>query len=202
MKNITISLILITLFSPVAALAAPIFYTATDLADVNAGDDLWRYDYQVANTTGIDIDTFNIYFDIDDYDFNLVSTGFGDEVDPVDYTSPLGWEGIALPDDPFFGEDGIFVINQEFFDPITEILVADAIAGFSVTFIWRGAGTPGAQFFDFFSSDDPFGLPAGDAFTQLLEVTPPPMPVPEPASAMLLGLGMLALLRRRTRQAV
>lgn len=202
MKVRTISLILLVLLSPASVLAAPIFYTATDLADVNAGDDLWRYDYQVANTTGIAIDTFNIYFDIDDYDFNLVSTVFGDEVDPIDYSAPVGWDGLMLPDDPFFGEDGIFVINQAFFDPITEILVADAIAGFSVTFIWRGAGTPGEQFFDFFSSDDPFGLPAGDAFTQLLDITPPPLPVPEPAGAILLGLGMLALLRRHTRQLV
>jgi hypothetical protein len=44
--------------------------------------------YKVANTTGIDVDSFAIYFNLDDYDFNLVSTPFGDEMDPQPVPEP------------------------------------------------------------------------------------------------------------------
>ncbi len=191
MKIRTIAIVAALLWMGTAH-ASPIFFTATDLADENTGDDLWRYDYHVANTSGIEIDTFNIYFDIDDYDFNLVSTPFGNEVDPSDYAAPLGWEGLVLPDDTFLGEDGIFAINLALFDPIGEILVSNAVSGFSVEFIWRGAGAPGEQFFEFFSSNDPFGDPAGTGFTQPLAT-----PVPEPALSFLLGIGVLLVMRKR-----
>ncbi len=191
MKIRTLALALVGVISAGALQASPIYYTATDLADTTVGDDLWRYDYEVANETGLVLDRFEVFFDIDDYDFNLVSTPLGDEVDPADYSAPAGWEGLMLPDDPFFLADGIFIINQAFFDPIGEILDGDAVTGFSVTFIWRGIGTPGSQPFDFF--DDPFFDPAGSDFTQLRQTTG----VPEPATGALLGLGLLALLSRR-----
>jgi len=177
------------------SLASPIFYAATDLTDINAGEDLWRYDYKVANETGIDIDFFAIYFDINDYDFNLVSTPFGDEIDPADYATPLGWTGIGLPDDEFFGDDGQFVFFQDsgLFGQTT---AADAIEGFSMIFIWRGVGDPGSQFFEFF--DDPFAFdPAGSSFTQLMQG--PPSEVSEPATGLLFGLGLVALAGCRQR---
>ena len=186
--------IALTIFSPAISLAAPIFYTATDLVDEQSGSDLWRYEYFVANESGFALDSFNIIFDIDRYDFNLVATPLGDEVDAADYTTPDGWEGIVFPDDPFLSEDGVFAINQIFFDPLTEILATDAITGFSVDFIWRGSGSPGSQSFEAFSSADPFGLPVVEGMTQLRV---PPIAVSEPGTGILAGMGLLALIARR-----
>ncbi len=177
--------------------ASPIFYTATDLADDIAGEDLWRYDYEVANTTGFDIGYFAIYFDIFDTDFRLISDPFfGDEIDPADYTTPLGWSGTGLPHDFFFGDEGQFIFGMDagLFGPTS---AANAVPGFSVTFIWNGlSGVPTSQFFEYF--DDPEGfIPVGSSFTQLRE---PPQSVPEPGNtALLIGLGLLALAVRRRR---
>ncbi len=208
-RQLSWAFFLTTLFHG-SALGAPIFFTATDIADENTGDDLWRYEYFVANETGIEIDTFVIYFDWLSYDFNIVDLGFGDEVRLSDYGTPAGWDGIAAPDiedplNPLFAEDGFFEFNLQalgLFDPappIGEILAADAIDGFFLDFIWRGGGTPGEQFFEYYSSADPFGLPVGDGFTMLL-TEERPVPVPEPGTGLLLGLGLFALAVQRRRR--
>ena len=80
----------------------------------------------------------------------------------------------------------------------TSILISDAVAGFSVSFIWRGTGTPGAQSFDAFAAADPFGPPILNGMTQLLA---PPNAVPEPGTGLLALLGLFALIARRTQSA-
>lgn len=160
MKNLY-AIILITtsyLFAG-TVFASPIYYSATDLSDTVSGDDLWRYDYRVANTTGISLESFAIVFDRSIYDFRLTTTPFGDEVNSGDYRSPAGWESLALPTDPVLEEDGQFLINMVGFDPIGAIDNLSAVTGFSVTFIWRGNGTPGSQLFHYFEAGafDPTG---------------------------------------------
>ena len=72
----------------------------------------------------------------------------------------------------------------------------DPVAGFFVEFIWRGAGTPGEQFFEFYSSADPFGFAAGTGFTSLLP-DGGPVDASEPLTTVLLGMGVLALYAKR-----
>ena len=184
--------------SSLSALASPIFYEATDLSDDVAGQDLWQYEYHVANTTGLSLEFFEINFDAALYDFRLINTPFGDEVDPSDYSSPIGWESLALPSDPFFGADGALLINLDFFAAIDAISPVNAVSSFFITFIWNGVGTPGSQSFSYFEAGS--FSPSGSSFTQSLPVVnPPPNPVSAPTSLAiaLMGLGFVALRRQR-----
>jgi len=48
--------------------AATISYTATDLTDVNIGEDLWQYSYTVSDHTFTADTGFTIYFDLGLFD--------------------------------------------------------------------------------------------------------------------------------------
>ena len=176
-----------------AGLASPIFYQVVDLPDEGAGDDLWRYDYFVANTTGMDLDAFEIYFDRADYDFNLD----GLMVDPADYLLATGWDGFVAPDDDILMDDG-FASLFAAAGVIGGISIADALASaatMQVEFIWRGQGTPGQQLFSYWSAADPFGDAAGSGLTRLV----PGMAMAVPGTLPLLGLGLASLVLRRVR---
>lgn len=177
------------------ASASPIFYTATDIVDDVLGEDLWRYDYHVANTTGLQIDSFAIFFDSPHYELRTVATGFGDEVLASDYSAPSGWEGLALPFDEFLGEEAQFVINLADFSPVDAIASDSPVPGFSVNFVWNGSGSPGSQLFNYFDFND-FDF-VGEAFTQRLR-TGGGEPVPAPATVWLMVLGLAVIIGRRT----
>ena len=185
------------------AVAQPIFYTATDLADVGTPD-VWRYDYEIANTTGVELGLFDIFFDATDYDFLLEGSPPDDVVSDTSFAVADGWFATVLQEGPFPGEDGIFSISfgELFEEPIGPIApdIGLAVTGFSIEFIWTGTGTPGEQAVDAYTyadyiSGDPFASPYRSFSTELRN----PISVPEPDSLILLslGLGALALKRRR-----
>ena len=194
-KLMVLGLLCTTLGATGPALAEPIFYTAVDLPDTEAGD-LWQYNYEIANTSGATLELFEIVFDVDDYDFILEGDPPDEEV--TAFTVADGWFGLVLPDNPDFGEDGLFTISFGEFDllPIEEIAqdIGSAITGFSITFIWNGVGTPGSQDVNAYIYDDFFAEPL--TFTTQARA---PSSVPEPSTVALLGLGVGLLIWQRRR---
>jgi len=150
-----------------------IYYTATDLADVNSGEDLWQYTYTV---TG---DSF--------------AAGAGFAID-FENTSFVVEEKVQTsPNSNWYVET-----HANFFDP--NVVVYDATANvdnaslanqFAVQFVWLGEGTPGAQWVTMY--DDNYNV------LEYVETTSSPVPVP--GTVMLLGSGLAALsgLGRRKR---
>lgn len=154
--------------------AVSIRYQASDLRVTVSGQDLWRYVYQVSgNLTAFS--GFNVLFD---------STLYGSLEDfPVapnaDWISSTSQPVSSLP------ADGLYTAiaaqdNASLADP------------FTVSFVWLGTGTPGAQTFEVFGADflvietgstSPFGAPA----------------IPEPGSLLLVA-GALGLLGWRNRR--
>ena len=170
------------------ALAQPIFYTVTN----TPGTDVWTYEYELANTTGQLIDFFEIVFEADSYELELVGDPGFEEV--TSFTVPTGWSGDFLPEDDFF--DGLFQIGfNDFLDPIGPIAseLGAAISGFSVTFTWTGFGTPGDQAVYAYPIDPLFDP------IEFRTTSRTPVSVPEPSTLGLLGLGLGALVLQRRR---
>jgi hypothetical protein len=157
--------------------ATTIAYLPSDLADVTAGEDLWRYDYTVSGRTFLQSEFFDIYFSPSVY----ASLTAAPAPNP-------DWD-VAILQQPTPGNLPPF--DRGMFDAFA--LAADAsLAGtFSVSFVYLGSGTPGAQTFEIF-----------DAGSSLLEtgfttLTPQ---IPEPSSVPLSLIGLIGCaihLRRR-----
>ncbi len=180
-----------------ATLAQPIFYTATDLVDTGSGD-LWRYDYEIANTTTeVVIGLFEIFFDANDYEFILDGQAPNEFVDESTFNVADGWLGFVLDEGPSPDEPGAFSVSfGEFFEEPMPLISPDpglAITNFWIEFIWTGDGTPGSQLVNAYSYDDLFGPPVLMFGTE----TRAPVPVPEPSTFGLLFLGIAALFMKR-----
>lgn len=163
-----------------AALAAPVVsYTATDVADVNLGEDLWRYDYTIGGSAEMS-GTLNLLFDPGLY-ANLASSATAPELLLLGDVQP----------DAGAPADGI----------VTAILLSDlsppATWSLSVDFTWLGqAGTkPGSQPFEYFLANGDPGAggrtiaPGGGGGGTVPE--PPMLP------AMLAVAGLATWLQRR-----
>ncbi|WP_402718082.1 hypothetical protein [Janthinobacterium rivuli] len=154
-----------------AAHATSIGYTATSL-----GGTQWRYDYTVSNTTlAIPIEEFTLFFSVGQY-ANLHSVS----------TLP-GWDVLLVQPDPAIPGDGY----------LDALALAGGIApggtatGFSVTFDYLGAGSPGAQ---------PFSILDPVSFVELEAGITQPAAVALPSTPWLLLAGVLAMACLRRRQ--
>lgn len=128
--------VLATLCAASAAWSLPtVSYLATDLADVTAGEDLWRYDYSVAGPLG-EFESVNLLFVEASYSsLSLVSNDA--EVDVALTASSLGLDGQA---------------TVTAFVP----LAVTPPAKVALSFVWLGAGAPGSQAFEHL--DDGFSV--------------------------------------------
>lgn len=152
--------------------ATVVEYNVTSL-----GADAWRYDYTIKSIdTTKPFDDLTVFFDVAKYD--LLS-------DPI---APSGWDPIVVQGDPSIPADGYYDAFR------LSGLVTDLadISGFSVSFIYLVAGTPGAQTFSLLDSSDFSYIQFGT--TRLGGA----VAVPEPSIAALLLAGVSALFFMRS----
>ncbi|MGK5075367.1 hypothetical protein [Janthinobacterium sp. ZB1P44] len=154
-----------------AAHATSIGYTATAL-----GGTQWRYDYTVSNTTlAVPIEEFTVFFSVGQY-ANLHNVS----------TAP-GWDALLVQPDPAIPASGY----------LDALALAGGIhpgataTGFSVTFDYLGAGSPGAQ---------PFSIVDPVSFIALETGLTQPAAIALPSTPWLLLAGMLAMTCLRRRQ--
>ncbi len=154
-------------------------FNAIDLVDINPAEDLWRYEYQIVGATFLMDEGFDIYFPA------------GNPYQPGDLGLPSaansGWDVLAyqpdlalpLPHDGFL--DGLALGDN----PSLQGL-------FYIDFIWRGAGTPGQQDYEFYAAN----LDITDSGrTQPFPNTS--VPEPETLLLMLVGLGGFLVKHKR-----
>ena len=148
--------------------ATAISYIATDLTDVNQGEDLWQYSYAVSNNT-FAVDTgFTIYFDLGLYDL----------LDPPPTAPNTDWDILTWDPDPSLPGDGAF----DAYALVDNASLADI---FNVSFVWLvGSSGPGSQFFEVYDDGLTWGvLESGST-------TAGAAPIPEPATMLLFATGL------------
>jgi len=162
MKKVLISL-MTTFFvaSMLNSVDAYMVYQTTNL-----GGGRWENNYTIMNDfLASDIDEFTVFFDYGLYD-NLT------------VTSPLaGWDEITVNPALIFGSPDIGFYDALALGP--GIAPWATMSGFSVSFDWRGAGTPGTQYFEIVDPVSFSTLASG--FTA---------PIPEPGTMILLGISL------------
>ena len=157
---------LLTLGNAVLANATVINYSATDLTDVNIGEDLWQYSYTVSDNAFAADTGFTIYFDLGLYDF----------LDPVPAAPNGDWDVLTWNPDLLLPGDGAYDAYALF----DNASLADM---FNVSFVWLGGTSgPGSQFFEVY-----------DGFTWSVLEAGATTPVPEPATMLLFGTGLSGL---------
>lgn len=153
--------------------ATEISSSATDLTDINIGEDLWEYSFIVSDNS-FDADTgFTIYFDLGLYAL----------LDPFPVAPNSGWDIITWDPDPSIPDDGAY-------DAYALIDNASLDDAFVLSFAWLGGiDGPGSQtqYFEVY-----------DAMTwTVIEVNnTSPAPVPEPSTLFLFGVGFFGFIGR------
>lgn len=141
------------------AQAASVVYSAVDLPDAVAGEDLWQYEYTITGAFAA-FDTLTIEF----------AHGLYDQLDLTIATAVLD----AQP--PLAGFPGADSLLQ--FTALSAH--ASLVDSAAVSFVWLGTGTPGAQTY---SVADEFGNVYQNSVTRLEGAQ---QAVPEPATLALL----------------
>jgi hypothetical protein len=162
-----------------AANAASILYSVASI-----GGTTWRYDYVVLNdSTALPIEEFSVFFEEGTFQ-NLVSLA-----------APADWDVIAVQPDATLSSAG-FVDGLAL---AAGIPPGGTLGGFSVSFTYLGAGTPGPQPF---AIVDPltFATTASGSTTLFVAPPQPPtnVPIPLPGTLTLLGVVALTWVRART----
>ena len=152
---------------PQAASAAGIQFTATDLADVNAGEDLWEYEYFVSGIAFLADQGFAVY----------ASDGLYADLAIVDPPA-ADWDALAIQPDAVLNSPGAY-------DALALIDGPSLLGPFKLQFVWLGAGTPGSQPFDI------YGVDATGAYEVLDQGRTVRRSVPEPAVLGLCGVAGL-----------
>lgn len=113
---------------PGVASATSIRFESVDLPDTTSGEDLWQYQYRVADFTFDAAFGFSIFFDHSLY--RALDSG------PV---APSGsWDVIALQPDANLPDDGIY-------DALSLTNSASLAEEFVISFVWLGLEPPGSQ---------------------------------------------------------
>jgi hypothetical protein len=165
-------LVAVLTLSSVTARAGTITYQATDLTDTTLGEDLWQYSYILSGFNFGPNFGFDIFFPLS------VGYLFGDlQANPL--APNADWDVVTLQPDPSLPDDGAL-------DALALVNNPSLADAFTIAFIWRGNGTPGAQPFEIFDDtfaviDEGITIPAGGT------------PVPEPTSIVLLLSGAALL---------
>jgi hypothetical protein len=161
------------------ASASAILYTATDLADTTAGQDLWRYDYVLSGFKFAPNQGFSVLFDYKTYE--LLSDPTPDTDSAPALSTDADWDVLLLQPEPGLLADGLF-------DSLA--LQSPSSFVFSTHFVWMGSGTPGSQPFVIYDEN----------FEDIARGRTAPTSIPEPGTLLLLasGVGLAARqLRKR-----
>jgi hypothetical protein len=171
-------LALVSLLVPArTAAAAAIEYSATDLADVTPGDDLWSYEYFVSGFAFDADQGFSVYFD---------PTLYSQLQDPP--PSPADWFTLSIQPDTVLPDDG-------YYEAVALTPGPSLLGPFTLTVVWLGGPNgPGAQRFTIDSFD------ADGFYTELAAGRTTPRGVPEPALVTLLAAGGFRCWQRARRR--
>jgi hypothetical protein len=137
-----------TLALPVAALAqdASLSATLTYVGPGPGSTSIYRYDYSLTNNavTPSIIELF-VFFDTDGVSFSGDNADFNNTIGfSGSTTSAPGWDPTVIED----ADPNPWMVD--FFNSGLDNTIepGETLSGFSVTFLWKGAGLPGAQFFE------------------------------------------------------
>lgn len=150
---------------PGAAQAITVRFESLDLPDTTPGQDLRQYRYTVSDFTFTAGHGFDVLFD------PALYQALEDPPPPVN----ADWDVIVLQPDPVLPDVGRY-------DALAVVDNPSLADLFTVSFVWLGTGTPGAQPFEVFDSS--FQVIASG------RTAPLAVAVPEPASLVLIGLGL------------
>jgi hypothetical protein len=160
-----LALVLIVWTGPAGATS--VFYEATDLADVEAGSDLWRLRFGVYGFDHGQDHGVSLLFAPDAYESLALVSGIEPGPD---------WDALVLQPEPGLAADGLYDVLA---------LVPDPSDGwrFAVDVVWKSIGTPGPQPFIIYDQ-------------QFATIESGMTVLPEPSTAALVGLGLVILARR------
>lgn len=168
-KDVLLVAIVLATSLPISQ-AANITFAATDLVDITAGEDLWRYDYTVSGRGFLQSEFFDIYFSPALYRSLIASPA-----------PNADWDVLVLQQpDPTILQP----FDRGIFDAFAVIDGPSLSGTFSVSFIYLGAGNPGAQPFEIY---DPSSILAESGFTSA-----PANVIPEPSTGALFLIALAA----------